>query len=259
MSISSMLGDIRNKSTSYPASHTMGPAIKYVVYRTTNQINGKYYFGKHNTIKVNDSYLGSGILLRAAIEKYGKDNFQKQNLRFCKTEEKAYLYEKERISAAFLDDKVNCYNIHPGGNGGTNRKIIKKGRKLTEEELDKYRRGQNNPCSSKNMSKEKRLAKGRKTRETLKQNKSMNGDKNPMSTKNYTKEKRRELAKRIGEIIKINGSCAGRKNKAFNTVYAFDKQTLLKVSISREVYKNDNHERYIHPASNEYKKYYKGR
>ena len=54
--------------------------MKYLIYKTTNLINGKYYIGKHETDDINDDYLGSGIALLAAIKKYGRENFTKEVL-----------------------------------------------------------------------------------------------------------------------------------------------------------------------------------
>jgi len=51
----------------------------YYIYLTTNLINNKKYIGKHFG-ELEDGYLGSGLLLQRAIEKYGKENFSKQIL-----------------------------------------------------------------------------------------------------------------------------------------------------------------------------------
>ena len=43
----------------------------YLIYKTTNLINGKIYIGSHRTTDINDSYMGSGKYLLYALKKYG--------------------------------------------------------------------------------------------------------------------------------------------------------------------------------------------
>lgn len=49
-----------------------------IVYKTTNLINNKIYIGKDT--HDNPKYLGSGIVLKRAIKKYGKLNFLKETI-----------------------------------------------------------------------------------------------------------------------------------------------------------------------------------
>lgn len=49
-----------------------------IVYCTHNKVNGKKYIGSHSAN--NPKYLGSGIRLKIAIKKYGKENFEREIL-----------------------------------------------------------------------------------------------------------------------------------------------------------------------------------
>ncbi len=86
----------------------------YIVYKTTNLVNNKFYFGVHKQLK-DDSYLGSGRALRRAIRKYGKSNFKRETIRTFLTKEESFLYEIEIINE-HLSDPL-CYNLMPGGQG----------------------------------------------------------------------------------------------------------------------------------------------
>lgn len=89
----------------------------YLIYKITNQVNGKFYIGAHQTLDPADGYMGSSRLVRAAIKKYGLKNFKKQILSNVDTIEEMY-----ELEAWYLDlDMVNrkdCYNIKIGGRGG---------------------------------------------------------------------------------------------------------------------------------------------
>lgn len=50
----------------------------YLVYQTTNLLNGKIYIGQHQTDNLNDGYIGSGVELNLDIEKFGRDNFKRE-------------------------------------------------------------------------------------------------------------------------------------------------------------------------------------
>ena len=66
----------------------------YGIYKITNLANGKMYIGRHKTDNVDDGYMGSGILIRRAVEKYGAENFRKEWLMFCEDEEELNYMER---------------------------------------------------------------------------------------------------------------------------------------------------------------------
>ena len=92
--------------------------IKYhFLYKTTNLINNKYYYGMHSTYKLDDGYLGSGKILRYSIRKYGKENFNIEILEFYNSREELIDAEIKLISEVYINDKL-CMNLKSGGIGG---------------------------------------------------------------------------------------------------------------------------------------------
>lgn len=89
----------------------------YTIYRTLNKVNGRYYIGKHKTEDPDDSYLGSGRWITRDIEKYGKENFEKEVLHIFNDPKEAKLKEKELVTEKEVKDS-NCYNLKEGGDGG---------------------------------------------------------------------------------------------------------------------------------------------
>lgn len=90
------------------------------IYITTNHINNKKYIGQKKYDKYDHwkTYLGSGILLSRAINKYGRENFSKEIIEECETRDKLNAREKYWI---FYHDAVNSdkfYNLASGGDGG---------------------------------------------------------------------------------------------------------------------------------------------
>lgn len=97
---------------------TTGDSKMYhFIYKTTNLINGKIYIGAHSTDNINDSYLGSGVLLHRAIKKYGRENFQREIIHFCENSEELYQLEREIVNEEFIV-RDDVYNVTLGGGGG---------------------------------------------------------------------------------------------------------------------------------------------
>jgi len=88
--------------------------LHYIIYKTTNLINGKYYIGKHQTNDLNDGYVGSGKYLKRAINKYGIHNFHTEIIEIYDEEWKMNIAEKILV---VIDSEIS-YNLCPGGKGG---------------------------------------------------------------------------------------------------------------------------------------------
>jgi len=93
----------------------------YSIYKTTNNITGKFYVGKQH--KDYDWYLGSGALIKKAIAKHGKHNFTKVILEDGLTAKQASDREQYWIKETGALDNQG-YNMNSGGAGGDNSKHI---------------------------------------------------------------------------------------------------------------------------------------
>ena len=91
--------------------------MKFIIYKTTNLLDGKYYIGCHCTEDINDSYLGSGKHLKSAIKKYGRENFVKEILYIFDNKEDMFNKEIEIVNEDFVNDPMT-YNLKQGGSGG---------------------------------------------------------------------------------------------------------------------------------------------
>lgn len=92
--------------------HTIDTPIGFI-YKTTCLVNGKIYIGKHEG-KFGDKYIGSGVLFLKAVEKYGRENFTCEVLRYCYTLRELRIWEHVYIvKYKSTHDKIG-YNIALG-------------------------------------------------------------------------------------------------------------------------------------------------
>ncbi|MBO3398412.1 hypothetical protein JJB71_12765 [Clostridium perfringens] len=88
------------------------------IYLTTNIINNKKYIGKKQSKTFISSYKGSGVILKKAIEKYGKENFKVKVLEWCDSIKDLNFAEKKWIKNLNAVYDKSFYNIAQGGDGG---------------------------------------------------------------------------------------------------------------------------------------------
>lgn len=72
------------------------PPKQHYVYLITNTVNDMKYVGYHYGTP-DDSYYGSGLLMRKVIDTYGKDKLTKQVLKICRDRKEGLQYEHDLI------------------------------------------------------------------------------------------------------------------------------------------------------------------
>lgn len=160
---------------------------QHYIYLTTNLVNNKKYIGKHYG-ELDDNYIGSGTILKSAIQKYGKQNFKKEILSISKTGEENAKKEKHYIDLYKAIENKNFYNIADGGQGGN----VTKG--FSKEEREKI----NKKISENNSGKKHHMYGKHHTEETKEKIRQI--DRGYMQTKEY-KEKMSNATK--GEKMEI--------------------------------------------------------
>lgn len=215
----------------------------HLVYQITNLVNEKVYVGKHSTKDPYDGYMGSGLEIGRAIEKYGIENFTKEILYCFSDEKEAYLKEAEIVNLEFIN-REDTYNIVVGGNmiggawGGENHPMY--GKHLPQEVKDKISNtlkgkmtGEKHPFYGKTLSQETkdRISQSRKGKCV--------GEKNPNFGKHPNEETRDKMSKsHIGKkhkpetLKKMSEARKGEKHPMYGK--HLDQKTRDKISNSRK-------------------------
>lgn len=161
-----------------------------IIYKTTNLITGKIYIGQDS--KNNPNYIGSGVYLTRAVQKYGKENFVKETLCICMTSSELDQKEIEFIEKFNSRDPLIGYNLAKGGR-------TTRGLKMTFEQRQQNRKrnlGMLNPNFGKKHSLE--------AIQKMKAKKS--GINNPNFGKPCSKEQREKISQaQRGEKSRLHG------------------------------------------------------
>lgn len=116
------------------------------IYETKNLVNGKTYIGKKQG-KFDKTYYGSGMILKQALEKYGRENFEVVVLSIHNTEE-----DLNNAEIMFIDTRNPTYNIAKGGTGGDT--LARADKQYKQQVIAKRKQGLSNAWS--NASEEQR-------------------------------------------------------------------------------------------------------
>lgn len=111
---------------------------RFILYKTTNSVNGKIYIGIHTTSNIEDGYLGSGTLLSKAILKHGKENFSREIIAEVDSIEELEKLEIEFVTEEFCK-RDDVYNLMPGGRWGSKLRngLSFEGKHHSEESIKK--------------------------------------------------------------------------------------------------------------------------
>lgn len=111
----------------------------HYLYKTTCSITSEYYIGIHSTSKIDDGYLGSGVLLKQSVKKHGKINHSKEILEFFGSRKSLLKREKEIVTVNFIANK-NCLNVALGGGSYLLEQYNPKSAKLGGDTFSKMRK-----------------------------------------------------------------------------------------------------------------------
>jgi hypothetical protein len=86
--------------------------MNFIIYQITNKLNNKIYIGSHQTVNINDKYMGSSKSLKKDIKEMGKENFNKEILFVFDNKKEMLLKEEEIVNKEFVK-RSDTYNLYP--------------------------------------------------------------------------------------------------------------------------------------------------
>lgn len=175
----------------------------HYIYIIKNTINNKFYIGKRtcHCPVWKDKYMGSGVYLIKAQNKYGIENFEKEVIEICETEQKAYERERYWINKYNAVENDKFYNLVDGGHGFTSKDNKRIRENMTLEQIQEWNRKVGESHKGKKLSGEhkKKLSeshKGKKISEETKKklSEAKKGENNPMYGKKFSEEYKKKLS-----------------------------------------------------------------
>lgn len=209
----------------------------YYLYQITNLVNDKIYVGVHKTHDMNDGYMGSGKVIKRAIEKYGTGNFRKDIQETFQDAKSMYAREKELVTEEFIA-REDVYNLRRGGHGGFD--YINKN--ITSEQRKEY--GKRGSFTLLRGEERNKIMRERGTWEKYLQ-KLSNTQKELAKKKEYVpsfkgKKHTEQIKKHISEIMRIKQK--GEKNSQYGTMWITNGKHNKKIKKDDfEIYKKEGY------------------
>lgn len=192
----------------------------FTVYKITNIKNNFIYIGVHKTKNINDTYFGSGDIIKRVIKKYGKDCFRKTVLFVFNDSKSMYKKEAEIVNEIFVK-RNDTYNIKVGGIGGfdhINNNII-----LSKKRVEQCKNALRIKKSPEMLAEIKE-----KRRKTISERYPLNSLKNSFLGKKH-KEETKMIISRKNKL-----SLVGENNGSFGTIWISDTSLKKSYRIKKE-------------------------
>lgn len=187
------------------------------IYMTTNQLNGKRYIGQKRSDKfLGTKYLGSGVYLNNAINKYGREHFTVEIIEECNSDEE--LDQREIYWIKFYDavESNEFYNLQVGGTSGN-----KRGSHLSDVARAKIRKALNDPDNirRRSISLSKALRGKKKSRHEVEARiKALTGQKRTEEQKKRISDAHKGYIMPDEQKAKISKAIGGEKNGCYNKI-----------------------------------------
>jgi len=216
----------------------------FIIYKTTNLVNGKIYVGQHNT-SADDGYLGSGNLILLAIKKYGRENFIRETLEYCNSVS-VDVKETHWILKLEATNKKIGYNIKSQGqkiydrlNGIKHPMYGKHHTNETKNKISQKMKGNKLSEKTKNKISESLLKNGRSEKENLKQSKRMIGKNNPMFNKKHSDQTKKKMSKNHCNFLGTKNPNFGKGKYVYKFVNTNSKEITETKSLTEFCRQND--------------------